>query len=96
MANALFVNRVIFQEIDKDGNLLDATYGVKASDDYACGYDDTVESKDVLLSLTKDEMLDLAKNISEEMCEAVDAAKLNGTPIYMDGERYIESADNKM
>lgn len=93
MANQVFIERTVFQNVDEKGNLLDATYGFRIYDDHAKDYDNNVSSLEELNKLSSEDLVARARELGDAAYDMIEFAKMNGEPVIVDNkEVYVGSA----
>ena len=93
MSNYVSIDRTIFQTIDNDGIVTDTSYGFRIYDDHAACYDNFFTSLEELKALSPADLIERARELSDQAADMVDFAKMNGLPIFVDGQDANNQAD---
>lgn len=88
MSNQLNIVRTRFQTLDRQGQPVSTTYGIRVYDDYGNAYVNILDTLDELVALEADGLVDLAKHISDTTSDMLAMAKICEVPVFVDDERY--------
>lgn len=87
MSNKAFIVRTRFQDLNVDGSVANASYGLRVFDDHEATYDNVlVESEAELLALSKRALVEMAFGMNEKAAGIIEFAEESEGGIYIDGD----------
>ncbi|MFN3133915.1 hypothetical protein [Roseibium sp.] len=86
MGNRITLDRIAFQELDKDGSVTATGYGVRIADDHEATYVNVLDTKTDLMRMAAGELIQLVADNSDLAANLLQYARERGIQIWIDGE----------